>query len=129
MSCFFHRWGRPGAPQLHVLGIETRIFHCTFETFEGIQKKICLAPDIVGIYSMVTLSPEYLQDRRNGKNLPALLSAGGRRAFNLRWEERDIRCKVSVARSTLVPFLQGFLEFENHPPASNFRLKTTRGFL
>jgi len=45
------------ASQLHVLGVETRIFDCTFETFEGIQKKIhAYLPDIVGIYSMVTLS-------------------------------------------------------------------------
>ncbi|MGD0878808.1 MAG: radical SAM protein [Anaerolineales bacterium] len=45
------------ASQLHALGIEARIFDCTFETFEGIQKKIhAYQPDIVGIYSMVTLS-------------------------------------------------------------------------
>jgi anaerobic magnesium-protoporphyrin IX monomethyl ester cyclase len=45
------------ASQLHVLGIETKIFDCTFETFEGIQEKLTsYQPDIVGIYSMVTLS-------------------------------------------------------------------------
>ena len=45
------------ASQLHLLGIEVNIFDCTFETFEGIQKKLLsYQPDIVGIYSMVTLS-------------------------------------------------------------------------
>ncbi|HEY5156656.1 MAG TPA: radical SAM protein, partial [Anaerolineales bacterium] len=45
------------ASQLHALGIETRIFDCTFESFGGIQKKLrTYHPDIVGIYSMVTLS-------------------------------------------------------------------------
>ena len=45
------------ASQLHMLEIETKIFDCTFETFEEIQKKIeSYQPDIVGLYSMVTLS-------------------------------------------------------------------------
>ena len=45
------------ASQLQRLGIETKIFDCTFETFEDIQKKIIsYQPDLVGIYSMVTLS-------------------------------------------------------------------------
>jgi Fe-S oxidoreductase len=45
------------ASQLHALGIETKIFDCTFESFGGIQKKLrAYQPDIVGIYSMVTLS-------------------------------------------------------------------------
>lgn len=45
------------ASQLHLRGIEARIFDCTFETIEDIQKKLGdYKPDIVGIYSMVTLS-------------------------------------------------------------------------
>jgi anaerobic magnesium-protoporphyrin IX monomethyl ester cyclase len=45
------------ASQLHKLGIETKIIDCTFDTFEGIRKKLEIyQPDIVGIYSMVTLS-------------------------------------------------------------------------
>jgi anaerobic magnesium-protoporphyrin IX monomethyl ester cyclase len=45
------------ASQLHLLGIETKIFDCTFATFEEIQNKLfSFKPDIVGIYSMVTLS-------------------------------------------------------------------------
>jgi len=45
------------AGHLHALGIETKIFDCTFETFEGIQNEIrSFQPEIVGIYSMVTLS-------------------------------------------------------------------------
>jgi len=45
------------ASQLHLLGIETKIFDCTFKTLEEFQKVIrSYQPDIVGIYSMVTLS-------------------------------------------------------------------------
>ena len=45
------------ASQLRLLGVETRIFDCTFETFEDVQSKlIAYGPDIVGIYTMVTLS-------------------------------------------------------------------------
>jgi anaerobic magnesium-protoporphyrin IX monomethyl ester cyclase len=45
------------ASQLHRLGIETKIFDCTFDTFSGFQKKLeSYQPDIVGLYSMVTLS-------------------------------------------------------------------------
>jgi anaerobic magnesium-protoporphyrin IX monomethyl ester cyclase len=45
------------ASQLHALGIETKIFDCTFDSFGGIQNKLrAYQPDIVGIYSMVTLS-------------------------------------------------------------------------
>lgn len=45
------------ASQLHALEIETKIFDCTFETFKEIQNKIrSYQPDIVGLYSMVTLS-------------------------------------------------------------------------
>ncbi|MCZ7383268.1 MAG: radical SAM protein [Candidatus Methanoperedens sp.] len=66
--------------QLHVLGIESKIFDCTFETFEEIQKKISsYHPDIVGIYSMVTLSRNTFQIARMLRtNLPdSLLVAGG----------------------------------------------------
>ena len=45
------------ASQLLRLGIETRIFDCTFDTLAGIQEKlVSYQPDIVGIYTMVTLS-------------------------------------------------------------------------
>ncbi len=45
------------ASQLQRLGVETKIFDCTFETFEEIQKKLSsYQPEVVGIYSMVTLS-------------------------------------------------------------------------
>ncbi|MGZ6346289.1 MAG: B12-binding domain-containing radical SAM protein, partial [Anaerolineales bacterium] len=50
------------AGQLHRLGIETRIFDCTFDTFEGVSQKLgAYQPDIVGIYSMVTLSRNTFQ--------------------------------------------------------------------
>ncbi len=45
------------AAQLKRLGIETKVFDCTFDTFEGIQGKLeSYHPDLVGIYTMVTLS-------------------------------------------------------------------------
>jgi anaerobic magnesium-protoporphyrin IX monomethyl ester cyclase len=45
------------ASQLHGLGIEARVFDCTFKTFEQVEDSLrAYQPDIVGIYSMVTLS-------------------------------------------------------------------------
>ena len=45
------------ASQLHRLGIDARIFDCTFSTFEKISESLqTYRPDIVGIYCMVTLS-------------------------------------------------------------------------
>ena len=66
--------------QLHRLGIETKIFDCTFETFEKIQKKLrSYNPDIVGIYSMVTLSRNTFRIAEMVRtSLPgSLLIAGG----------------------------------------------------
>jgi anaerobic magnesium-protoporphyrin IX monomethyl ester cyclase len=68
------------ASQLHVLGIETKIFDCTFGTFEEIQKKLSsYHPDIVGIYSMVTLSRNTFRIAEMVRtSLPdSLLVAGG----------------------------------------------------
>jgi anaerobic magnesium-protoporphyrin IX monomethyl ester cyclase len=68
------------ASQLHALGIEARIFDCTFETPDEIQKKlVAYRPDIVGIYSMVTLSRNALRMAEAVKiHLPeSLLVAGG----------------------------------------------------
>ena len=43
--------------QLRRFGIETRIFDCTFGSFTQLQKDLnSYKPDLVGIYSMVTLS-------------------------------------------------------------------------
>ena len=45
------------ASQLGRLGIESRIFDCTFSTFDDIQEGLqAYQPDIVGVYSMITLS-------------------------------------------------------------------------
>ncbi len=68
------------ASQLHELGIETRIFDCTFETFEEVQKKLrSYHPEIVGIYSMVTLSRNTFRMAEMVRtDLPgSLLVAGG----------------------------------------------------
>ncbi|MCM1567339.1 MAG: B12-binding domain-containing radical SAM protein, partial [Dehalobacter sp.] len=68
------------ASQLHRLGMETRIFDCTFETFEIIQKKLeDYHPDIVGIYVMVTLSRNAFRIAEMVRtNIPeSLLVAGG----------------------------------------------------
>lgn len=68
------------ASQLRQLGLEARIFDCTFGTFRQLQKDlIAYHPDVVGIYSMVTQSrntfriAEMVRER-----LPdSLLIAGG----------------------------------------------------
>jgi len=68
------------AGQLHRLGIETKIFDCTFETFEEMQKRLgSYEPDIVGIYSMVTLSRNTFRIAEMVRtSLPnSLLVAGG----------------------------------------------------
>jgi anaerobic magnesium-protoporphyrin IX monomethyl ester cyclase len=45
------------ASQLRRQGIEAKVFDCTFKTFEEIQQELeAYGADIVGIYSMVTLS-------------------------------------------------------------------------
>jgi anaerobic magnesium-protoporphyrin IX monomethyl ester cyclase len=68
------------ASQLHALGIEARVFDCTFSTFNLIAEKVCLyQPQIVGIYSMVTMSRSAFQlAERIHTSLPeAILVAGG----------------------------------------------------
>lgn len=43
--------------QLRKLGIEAKIFDCTFSTFQQLQRDLAVyQPEIVGIYSMVSLS-------------------------------------------------------------------------
>jgi len=68
------------AAQLRELGVETRVFDCTFETTEKIRKAlISYRPDIVGIYSMIALSRNALGIAEMVRaSLPAsLLVAGG----------------------------------------------------
>ncbi len=68
------------AAQLRELGIETRVFDCTFGSFAQLRDELCAyRPDVVGVYSMVSLTRnalrvagmvrEYLPD--------SLLVAGG----------------------------------------------------
>ena len=68
------------ASQLHRLGIEAKIFDCTFASFEEIQGQlIAYQPEVVGIYSMVTLSRNTFRLAAMVRaNLPdSLLVAGG----------------------------------------------------
>jgi len=68
------------ASQLRKLDVESRIFDCTFESFNEIQKKLgSYQPDIVGIYSMVTLSRNAFRIAEMVRSvLPeSLLVAGG----------------------------------------------------
>jgi anaerobic magnesium-protoporphyrin IX monomethyl ester cyclase len=68
------------ASQLHALGIEARIFDCTFKTFAEIHQELgSYQPDIVGIYSMVTMSRNTFRLAEMVRtSLPAsLLVAGG----------------------------------------------------
>jgi anaerobic magnesium-protoporphyrin IX monomethyl ester cyclase len=68
------------ASQLHRLGIESKIFDCTFDTFETIQNKLeSYHPDIVGIYTMVTLSHNTFRIAEMVRTIlpESLLVAGG----------------------------------------------------
>jgi radical SAM superfamily enzyme YgiQ (UPF0313 family) len=68
------------AAQLHRVGIEAKIFDCTFSTFEQIQTGLkAYQPDIVGIYCMVTLSRNTFRMAEMVRaDLPdSLLVAGG----------------------------------------------------
>ncbi|MRS03978.1 B12-binding domain-containing radical SAM protein, partial [bacterium] len=50
------------AAQLHELRIEAKIFDCTFSTFEDVRESlIAYQPEIIGIYSMITLSRNTFQ--------------------------------------------------------------------
>ncbi|HWQ84197.1 MAG TPA: cobalamin-dependent protein, partial [Anaerolineales bacterium] len=68
------------AAQLRKLNIECHIFDCTFGSFPQLQKDLlAYQPEIVGIYSMVTLSRNTFRIAEMvRKHLPtALLVAGG----------------------------------------------------
>ena len=68
------------AGQLRKLGIETKVFDCTFSTFERLQGELeSFAPDIVGISSMVSLTRNTMRIAEMVREtLPqSLLVAGG----------------------------------------------------
>ncbi|MEI6451683.1 MAG: radical SAM protein, partial [Actinomycetes bacterium] len=68
------------AAQLRRLGIDTRVFDCTFATFEQLRADLTTySPDIVGVYSMVSLTANTLRVAEIIRtSLPqALLVAGG----------------------------------------------------
>ena len=68
------------AGQLRRLGLETRVFDCTFETFPRLRRALLsYQPDVVGIYSMVSLTGNALRVAEFVKaSLPgSLLVAGG----------------------------------------------------
>jgi anaerobic magnesium-protoporphyrin IX monomethyl ester cyclase len=68
------------AAQLRRLRIETRIFDCTFGTFRQLKKGLTsYQPDIVGIYSMVTLSRNTFRiaEMVRGSFPDSLIVAGG----------------------------------------------------
>ncbi len=69
------------AAQLRRLGIETRVFDCTFGTFEQLRADLAAyRPDIVGIYSMVSLTAQHAARRGDGPDEPAAGPARRRRA-------------------------------------------------
>jgi anaerobic magnesium-protoporphyrin IX monomethyl ester cyclase len=68
------------AGQLRKLGVETRVFDCTFGTFERLRKELSsYGPDIVGISSMVSLTRNTLRiaDMVRASLPHSLLVAGG----------------------------------------------------
>ena len=68
------------AAQLHQIGIEAKIFDCTFSTFEQIQASlVAYQADIVGIYCMITLSRNTFRiaEMLHAEQPDCLLVAGG----------------------------------------------------
>jgi anaerobic magnesium-protoporphyrin IX monomethyl ester cyclase len=68
------------ASQLHKLGVEAKVFDCTFSSFEQVRESmLSYRPDIVGIYCMVTLSRSTFRIAETVRaDLPeCLLVAGG----------------------------------------------------
>jgi anaerobic magnesium-protoporphyrin IX monomethyl ester cyclase len=68
------------AGQLRRLGVETKVFDCTFGTFEGLRAGLrSYVPDIVGISSMVSLTGNTMRIAEMVRaDLPrCLLAAGG----------------------------------------------------
>jgi len=68
------------AGQLRALGVETRVFDCTFGTFEDLRADLAdYRPEVVGVYSMVSLTRNTLAVARMVREiLPgSLLVAGG----------------------------------------------------
>ena len=68
------------AAQLRRLGVQTRVFDCTFATFEQLREDLTsYRPDIVGVYSMVSLTRNALRVAEMVRtSLPeSLLVAGG----------------------------------------------------
>jgi len=66
--------------QLKRLGIDTKIFDCTFTTFAKFQRELLsYQPDIVGVYTMVTLSRNTFRIAEMVRNnLPdTILASGG----------------------------------------------------
>jgi anaerobic magnesium-protoporphyrin IX monomethyl ester cyclase len=66
--------------QLHRLGIETKVFDCTFQTSRQFEADIlAFHPDIVGIYSMISLSRNTFQIAKMVRdNFPeCFIAAGG----------------------------------------------------
>jgi len=68
------------AAQLHQLGLDARVFDCTFSAFEQVQNALVeYKPDIIGIYCMITLSRNAFRLAEMARaTLPdCLLVAGG----------------------------------------------------
>jgi anaerobic magnesium-protoporphyrin IX monomethyl ester cyclase len=66
--------------QLHRLGVEARVFDGTFQTFGRVRKALkSYQPDVVGIYSMITLSRNAfrISDLVRADQPQSLLVAGG----------------------------------------------------
>ena len=68
------------AAQLRELGVQTKVFDCTFSNFSRLRNALTsYRPDIVGIYSMVSLTQNSLRiaDMVRTSLPQALLVAGG----------------------------------------------------
>lgn len=112
------------AAHLRRLGIEARIFDCTFSTFDHLQESLRVyRPDIVGIYCMVTMSRSAfaIAEMVRAELAHCLLVAGG--PLPTLYPERFIQQFDVVFRGeanlSFPRFCQEFLQLD---PASRPRL-------
>ena len=81
------------ARQLRGFGIDTKVFDCTFINISQLKNKLnAYQPDIVGIYSMVTLSHNVFQ-------IVEIIPSGV--DINLTWQTagpRTVRCLLSTPK-------------------------------
>lgn len=111
------------AAQLRRRGIETRIFDCTFSSLERLQKDLAAyQPDIVGIYSMITLSRNTFQVAEMVREIlpESILAAGG--PLPTLYPERFLSHFAAVFRGEADLSFPAFCQDLNAPGAARLKI-------